>query len=227
MQDTCSTSSAKLLLKKWMIRTVLLSNSWLVNYRQPKKNNIGKVLCVSWAVEICFYNPRRSRTCTWMSVAYSQPQIIFPQWNTQILIETQWKSNSSCSMKNNKLLPGIQGKEKKGFFLYTIYSKHGCSRVSVHIAIAYKQFCKQVDKLSFLRLRKPNSSRAEICSFLNVFWKPPEPSGMVLQLYSQAKIEKTSQISSTSRQLLNVLFSLLGNMLMTSITQYCSIFLQQ
>lgn len=147
-QDTCSTSSAKLLLKKWMIRTVLLSNSWLVNYRQQKKNNIGKVLCVSWAVEICFYNQRSSRTCTWMSIAYSQPQIIFPELNMQILMKTQWKSNSSCSMKNNKALPGIQGKEK-GSFLYTIYSKHCCSWVSVHTAIAYKQFCKQVEKLSF------------------------------------------------------------------------------
>lgn len=53
MQDACSTSSAKLLLKKWMILTVLLSNSWLVNNKQLKKN-IGKDLCISWAGEICF-----------------------------------------------------------------------------------------------------------------------------------------------------------------------------
>lgn len=68
---TRSASSAKLLLKKWMILTVLLSNSWLVNYKQPKKNNIGKVLCISWAVEICFYNQRSSKTCVRTSTACS------------------------------------------------------------------------------------------------------------------------------------------------------------
>lgn len=122
---TCSASSAKLLLKKWMILTVLLSNSWLVNYKQPKKNNIGKVLCISWAVEICYYNQRSSKTCIRTSTACSHLKHSnnIP-WIWGFSFERHWKSNSSCLMQNHRAWSGPSGEREEASFRYTIYSKH-------------------------------------------------------------------------------------------------------
>ena len=131
-------------------------------------------------------------------------------------------------MRNYRAQPGIPGKGKNGSFRYTIYSKHHCFWVSLHTAVAYEQFCKQIDKLSFLRLQNPDSSKAQICFFLNAFWKSSELSGMVLIALFKSKNGKRMQdISSTIRLIFeSIIFSSMKHANDTRLTQYSSIFNQ-
>lgn len=170
MQDTRSTRSAKLLLNKWMILTVLLSNSWLVNYKQPKRNNIGKVLCISWAVEICFYNQKKSsRTLTLKSIVCSYFKYYFPQTKYAIFFVWEWKHNSSCLMKSNRAQQMFRGRGKRAA-LDTL-STQTLLWVSLHTATAYELFCKCVHNLSFLQLRTVDLSKAGICFYFHAFCK--------------------------------------------------------
>lgn len=146
-----------------MILTVLLSNSWLVNYKQPKKNNIGKVLCISWAVEICFYNQRSSKTWirTFTACSHLKHSNNIP-WIWGFSYERHWKSNSSRLMQNHRAWSGPQGKGKK--LLLDIMSTQNTAHSEFHSIQQWtcEQFCKEIVKLSFLRWINLDFYRTEV-----------------------------------------------------------------